>query len=73
MRLVQFVHNGSKRTGVEISDNGDIVDVCAVDSSIPKDTRSFLEQGEKAIVAATRYIKYIIIIYWSFYNSLNKL
>lgn len=55
MRLVQFVHNGSKRIGVELSDGGDIVNVCAVDSTIPKDTKSFLQDGQKAIVAAIRY------------------
>lgn len=57
MRLVQFLHNGSKRMGIEVSDNGDIVDVCAIDSSIPKDMRSFLDQGEEAVRAATRAVE----------------
>ncbi|XP_028391146.1 fumarylacetoacetate hydrolase domain-containing protein 2-like [Dendronephthya gigantea] len=54
MRLVQFFHNNNTRIGVEVSENGDIVDITAVDASIPNDTRSFLEAGDSALTAARR-------------------
>lgn len=57
MRLVQFVHDGFQRIGIEVSNNGDIVDVSAIDSTIPKDTRSFLQQGEKALTAAASAVE----------------
>ncbi|XP_068746129.1 oxaloacetate tautomerase fahd2, mitochondrial-like [Montipora capricornis] len=49
MRLIQFVEGGKQRVGVETSDGGDVVDVCAGDNSIPTDMRSFLEGGEEMI------------------------
>ena len=56
MRLVRFSHNGSTRIGAEVSHNGDIVDISAVDESIPNDTRSFLDAGESALLAARRSV-----------------
>ena len=56
MRLVQFCHNNSTRIGVEVAENGDIVDISAVDVSIARDTRSFLEAGDSALLAATRLV-----------------
>jgi hypothetical protein len=56
MRLVQFCHNNSTRIGVEVSQNGDIVDISAVDASIASDTRSFLEAGDSALLAARRFV-----------------
>lgn len=40
--------------GVEVRDGGDIVDLCAGDSSIPSDMRSFIEGGQKTLLAAKR-------------------
>ena len=54
MRLVQFFEGNSRRVGVEISDGGPVVDVCAVDSSIPRDMRTFLEGGAQTLKAAER-------------------
>jgi hypothetical protein len=56
MRLVQFCQNGCTRIGAEVAQNGDIVDLSAVDASIPSDTRSFLEAGESALLAASRLV-----------------
>ena len=54
MRLVQFVEGSSRRVGVEISDGGRIVDVCAVDTAIPRDMKSFLEGGMDTRKAAEK-------------------
>ena len=56
MRLVRFSDNGSTRIGAEVSQNGDIVDISAVEVSIPNDTRSFIEAGESALLAARRSV-----------------
>lgn len=54
MRLVQFIEGNSRRVGVEISENGKIVDICAVNSSIPRDMKTFLEGGRQTLRAAER-------------------
>lgn len=54
MRFVQFERGGDRHVGVEIRDGGDIVDLCAGDSSIPSDMRSFIEGGQKTLLAAKR-------------------
>lgn len=56
MRFVQFERGGERRVGVEIRDGGDIVDLCAGDSSIPSDMRSFIEGGQKTLLAAKSVI-----------------
>ena len=56
MRLVRFSDNGSTRIGAEVSQNGDIVDISAVDVSIPNDVKSFIEAGESALLAARRSV-----------------
>lgn len=56
MRFVQFERGGDRRVGVEIRDGGDIVDLCAGDSSIPSDMRSFIEGGQKTLLAAKSVI-----------------
>lgn len=56
MRFVQFERGGVRRVGVEIRDGGDIVDLCAGDSSIPSDMRSFIEGGQKTLLAAKSVI-----------------
>lgn len=56
MRFVQFERGGERRVGVEVRDGGDIVDLCAGDSSIPSDMRSFIEGGQKTLLAAKSVI-----------------
>ncbi|XP_056004353.1 fumarylacetoacetate hydrolase domain-containing protein 2-like isoform X2 [Ostrea edulis] len=52
MRFVQFERGGVRQVGVEVCDGGDIVDLCAGDSKIPSDMRSFIEGGQKSLLAA---------------------
>ena len=54
MRFVQFEKGGVRRVGVETRDGGDIVDLCAGDSNIPTDMRSFIEGGQRTLLAAKR-------------------
>lgn len=54
MRLVQFVEGGRQRVGVETKDGGTVVDLCAGESSIPSDMKSFLEGGEEMMKKAQR-------------------
>ena len=54
MRLVQFVEGGKRRVGVEVAAGGDVADITAVDSSIPRDMRSFLEGGDAIMAAAQK-------------------
>lgn len=55
MRFLQFSDEKSTRIGVEIVDDGDIVDISEVDSSIPSDMKSFIEGGEDMLAAAKQY------------------
>ena len=53
MRLVQFKESGQVRVGAELGQGGDVVDLCAGNSSIPPgDMKKFLEGGNKALDAA---------------------
>ena len=54
MRLVQFVEGGRQRVGVETKDGGDVVDLCAGESSIPSDMKSFLAGGIEMVKKAQR-------------------
>ncbi|KAL4232327.1 Fumarylacetoacetate hydrolase domain-containing protein 2A [Mactra antiquata] len=45
MRIVQFLQNDSRYVGLELGQDGDIVNLSSADSSMPSDTRSFLEAG----------------------------
>ncbi len=58
LRIVQFCERGGgcRRVGVELVNGGSVVDVCAVDSTIPRDMRTFLQQWENSAPAAARYI-----------------
>ena len=56
LRLVQFTAGGEHRVGVELKNQGDVVDITAVDPCIPKDMRSFLEGWENNLSAAERLI-----------------
>ena len=55
MRFLQFSDEKSTRIGVEIVEDGDIVDISEVDSSIPSDMKSFIEGGEDMLAAAKKY------------------
>lgn len=58
LRLLQFCENGagvtSRRVGVEV-DGGRVVDVTAMDPSIPRDMRSFLQGFDANSAAAAKY------------------
>ena len=57
IRLVQFQlsnEESSPRVGVELGDGGSVVDVTNIDSSIPKDMRSFLESWDSSLSATFR-------------------
>ncbi|XP_069475205.1 oxaloacetate tautomerase fahd2, mitochondrial isoform X2 [Ambystoma mexicanum] len=56
MRLVQFQspNSGGPRIGIEEKDGGDIIDLNAFDSSLPRNMRAFLEEGGTALEAAKR-------------------
>lgn len=56
MRLVQYKlkTGGPQQLGAQISANGDIFDISAVDSSIPNSLVKFLEQGNGIYEKAKR-------------------
>ena len=56
MRILQFVEGGKQRVGVELKQDGDIVDISAFDPSIPSNMRSFLEDKDRCIEIAKRYV-----------------
>lgn len=57
LRLVQFIskddHGGGRRVGVELQDRSSVVDITAVNPSIPRDMRSFLESWDTSVTAAS--------------------
>ncbi|XP_059586542.1 fumarylacetoacetate hydrolase domain-containing protein 2 isoform X2 [Alligator mississippiensis] len=56
MRLVQFQtkSSGGPRVGLEEKDGGNVIDLNACDSSLPRTMREFLEGGEAALAAARK-------------------
>ena len=57
LRLVSFISKGGAcRVGVQCSSTSRVVDVCAVDPTIPADMRTFLEAGESAMEAANKLV-----------------
>lgn len=56
MRFVQFtsLNGGPQRLGVQLSQDGDIIDISAVDSSVPNNLVQFLEGGPKLLEKAKR-------------------
>ena len=56
LRLAQFGYNGSIKIGALTEKDGDVVDVCAVDPSIPSNMIEFLEAGPSAMVSAERLV-----------------
>jgi len=60
LRLVSFTNKeGTCKLGVHCSSTNNIVDVCAVDNTIPRDMKSFLEAGHSAMEAANRLVVHI--------------
>lgn len=53
LRLVQFEKDGLTRVGAELGVGGDIVDLTAIDGSIPHTTIGLLQAGEQALAAAS--------------------
>ena len=59
LRLVQFCEaggGGKRRVGVEQGNGGSVVDITAVDSSIPTDMKSFLQGWDSNAPAAERLV-----------------
>jgi len=57
LRLVSFTSKEETcRVGVQCATTSRVVDVCAVDPSIPTDMRTFLEAGESAMEAAYKLV-----------------
>ncbi|XP_018327595.1 fumarylacetoacetate hydrolase domain-containing protein 2 [Agrilus planipennis] len=57
MRFVQFkVNSGQPQLGVQVTHDGDIIDVSGVDSSIPNSFVEFLNQGDEALEKAKRIV-----------------
>ena len=58
LRLVQFceVGGGRRRVGVEQGNGGSVVDITAVDPSIPSDMKSFIEAWDTSTTAATKSV-----------------
>ena len=52
LRLLQFESGGQTRVGVELEDGGKVVDISAVDASIPLDMKNFLEGFESNLIKA---------------------
>lgn len=57
MRLVQFLYNDKPCVGVELQENGNIVNLTAVDDAFPCNMRAFIEGKERLLQAAQRYVE----------------
>lgn len=57
LRLLQFCESGGlgQRVGVEV-EGGRVVDVTAIDPSIPTDMRTFLQGFDTNTAAAAKYV-----------------
>ena len=58
LRLVQFCEAGGvrRRVGVEQGNGGSVVDITAVDPSIPSDMKSFIQAWDTNTAAAAKYV-----------------
>lgn len=56
MRLVQFLKNNMQRVGVEIKQNGDIIDLTKFCPAIANDMVTFLKSGEEGLNAAKKAV-----------------
>ncbi|ESO93041.1 hypothetical protein LOTGIDRAFT_216279 [Lottia gigantea] len=52
MRFVQFIKDGLRRIGVELSVGGSIVDLNAANSKFPNDMKNFLAGGQSLLIDA---------------------
>lgn len=59
MRFVQFrnLKGGPQRLGVQLSQESDVIDLSAVDTSIPNNLVQFLESGPSLLDKAKRSVK----------------
>ena len=64
LRLVQFECNQGIKVGALTEKDGDVVDVCAVDPSIPSNMKEFLEAGPSAMVSAERLVLIHVSVYY---------
>lgn len=55
IRLVQFeTADSAQRVGVQLGDEGSVVDVCASEPSLPRDMRSFLQHWDSNVRLAAK-------------------
>ena len=55
VRLVQFETTSSaQRVGLQLKDEGSVVDVCAAEPSLPRDMRSFLQNWDTNVHLAAK-------------------
>ena len=54
LRLVQFEESGRRRVGVQRENGGSVVDITAVNPSIPTDMKSFIENWDTNLSLALR-------------------
>lgn len=77
MRLVQFCRRGAEggvRVGVETESGGGVVDLKAVDQSVPSTMREFLELGQKGRECARRWdrlrrVTFVYLFGWCLFWS----
>lgn len=48
-RIVRYEHQGKVKIGVELGDGGDVVDIRAVDPSLPEEMWMFMRHGAYAL------------------------
>lgn len=55
VRLVQFeTADTAQRVGVQLADEGSVVDVCASEPKLPRDMRSFLQNWDSNVRLAAK-------------------
>lgn len=55
IRLVQFeTTDSAQRVGVQLGDEGSVVDVCASEPNLPRDMRSFLQNWDSNLRLAAK-------------------
>eukprot|EP00794_Sanderia_malayensis_P005252 gene5252-5916_t len=57
MRLLQFVEGQRQSIGVEAEPNGNVIDLCKFDSTVPNHMIKFLEDGQRCIDIAKRALE----------------
>ena len=56
LRLVQFAVEGRQRIGALTRQDGDVVDICAVDPTIPSSMKELLNGGDQSLLAAQKFV-----------------